>query len=141
MGNDGESRVDVGGSGSGATRILTRLLSEADLALFALVMGEATFDGETHLDAEPRYQQMAPAALLSALLTACAALHSEQPEVARFTSAQVTFIEPAYAEETVRACATVTDIDAATGALHIVAYCETEAGRRLADAEFTLRHD
>ncbi len=141
MGNDGESHVDTTVDAVGATRILTRSLSEADLALFALVMGDATFDGDAHLDAEPRYQQMAPAALLSALLTACAALHSEQPEVARFTSAQVTFIEPAYAEEIVRACATVTEIDAATGALRIAAYCETETGRRLADAEFTLRHD
>lgn len=133
--------MEVDESALGATRTLTRMLSEADLALFGLVMGETAFDGEAHLDMEPRAQQMAPAALLAALLTACAALHSERPEVARFTSAQVRFIESAYSEETVRTVATVTAIDAATGALRIAAYCETEAGRRLADAEFTLRHD
>lgn len=125
----------------GATRTTTRSLSEADLALFALVMGEANLDAEAHLEAEPRYQQVAPAALLAALLATSAALHSDHPATPYFLSAQVRFIAPAYAEETVRVSATVVDIDTATGALHVHALCEVEDGRRLAEAEFLLRRD
>ncbi len=125
----------------GATRTLTRALSEADLALFALVMGDAELDGEAHLEAEPRYQRVASSALLAALLTSSAALHSGQPASARFTSAQLRFVGPAYAEETVRASATVTGVDEPTGALRIAAVCDAEDGRRLAEADFLLQRD
>jgi len=123
----------------GATRTLTRSLSEADLALFALVMGEAELDGEAHLEAEPRYQREASPALLAALLTSSAALHGGPS--ARCVSAQLRFLAPAYADETVRAIATVTGVDEPSGALHVRAICETEDGRRLAEAEFLLRRD
>jgi acyl dehydratase len=138
--NDEETRGDAA-SIVGATRTLTRSLSEADLALFALVMGEADLEADAHLEAEPRYQRVAPAALLAAVLTSSAAQHSDRPAWARFVSASLRFIEPAYAEETVRASATVTGIDGATGALRINALCETEDGRRLAEADFLLRRD
>jgi acyl dehydratase len=125
----------------GATTTLTRSLSEADLALFALVMGEANLATDARLEAEPSYQRVAPPALLAALLTTSAAQHSERPPLARFISGQVRFIEPAYADETVRASATVTGIDGATGALHINARCETEDGRSLAEADFLVQRD
>jgi acyl dehydratase len=125
----------------GATTTLTRSLSEADLALFALVMGAADLATDARLEAEPSYQRVAPPALLAALLTTSAAQHSERPPLARFISGQVRFIEPAYAEETVRASATVTGIDDATGALHINARCETEDGRSLAEADFLMQRD
>ena len=125
----------------GATRTLTRALSEADLALFALVMGDAELDGEAHLEAEPRYQRVASPALLAALLTASAALHSGQPAAARFTSAQVRFIAPAYADETVQASATVTGVDEPTGALQVRAVCAAEDGRTLAEADFLVQRD
>lgn len=142
MANDGQTLPEgdaVGGVG--ATRTITRLLSEADLALFALVMGEADLDGDAHLEVEPSYQRVASPALLAALLTSAAALHSDRPDLARFASAQVRFIEPAYAEEIVRASATITGVDGVTGALQVQARCETEEGRRLAEAEFLLRRD
>lgn len=125
----------------GATRTVTHAVSEADLALFALVMGQAELGPEAHLEAEPRYQRVAPPALLMALLTTSAAQHSERPAMARFVSGQALFIEPAYAEETVRASATVIGVDEATGALRVRAICETEAGRRLAEADYLLRGD
>lgn len=125
----------------GATKTLTRALSEADLALFALVMGDAELDGEARLDLEPRYQRMASPALLGALLTSCAALHSGQPASAHFDSARMRFIATALAEETVRVNATVTGHDEPTGALQIAAICEAEDGRTLAEAEFLLRND
>ena len=124
-----------------ATRTLTHALSEADLALFALVMGEAELGPEAHLRAESGDQRVAPPALLLALLTTSAAQHSARPALARFVSGQARFIEPAYAEETVRASATITGVDPATGALRVQAICETEAGRRLAEAEYLLRGD
>ena len=134
-GNDGAAGV------VGATRTVTHALSEADLALFALVMGQAELGPEAHLEAEPGYQRVAPPALLMALLTTAAAQHSARPALARFVSAQARFIEPAYAEETVRASATVVGMDEATGALRVRAVCETEAGRRLAEADYLLRGD
>jgi acyl dehydratase len=125
----------------GATRTVTHALSEADLALFALVMGEAELGPEAHLEAASGDQRVAPPALLMALLTTSAAQHSARPTLARFVSGQARFIEPAYAEETVRASATVIGIDQATGALQVRAICETAAGRRLAEAEYLLRGD
>jgi acyl dehydratase len=104
-------------------------------------MGDAQLDAEAHLEAEPRYQRVASPALLAALLTSSAALHSDRPTEARFVSAQLRFIEPAYAEETVQASATVMGIDEPTGALRVTALCETEEGRRLAEADFLLRRD
>jgi acyl dehydratase len=139
--NDEETHGGDAAGVVGATRTLTRSLSEADLALFALVMGEADLEADARLEAEPRYQRVAPAALLAAVLTSSAAQHSERPVWARFVSAQVRFIEPAYAEETVRASATVTGIDDATGALRVNAVCEAEDGRRLAEADFLLQRD
>lgn len=126
----------------GATRTVTHALSEADLALFALVMGEAELGPEAHLEAASDDQQrVAPPALLMALLTTSAAQHSARPALARFVSGQARFIEPAYAEETVRASATVIGIDQTSGALRVRAICETEAGRRLAEAEYLLHGD
>lgn len=125
----------------GATRTMTRSLSEADLALFALVMGEANLEAEAHLEADARYQRMAPPSLLAAMMTSSAAQHSDRPWAARFVSGQLRFIEPAYAEEIVRASATVTGIDGQTGALRVSVHCETEAGRRLAEADFLLSRD
>lgn len=145
MANDGEPIEETLTVGLapvvGATKTLTRALSEADLALFALVMGDAELDGEAHLDMEPRYQRVASPALLGALLTSCAALHSGQPASARFASAQIRFIAPALAEETVRVSATVTGRDEPADALQIAAVCEAEDGRRLAEAEFLLRNE
>lgn len=125
----------------GATTTLTRSLSEADLALFALVMGEAELEAEAGFEAEPHAQRVAPPALLVAMLTTSAAQHSDRPALAHFVSGEVRFIEPAYAEETLRASATVTGIDAPTGALRISALCETVNGRRLAEAEYLLLKD
>jgi acyl dehydratase len=139
--NDDETRADGVAGAVGATRTTTRSLSEADLALFALVMGEADLGAEARLEAEPRYQRVAPPGLLAAMLASSAAQHSDRPALARFLSGQLRFIEPAYAEETVRASATVTGIDGPTGALRITAHCETEEGRRLAEADFLLRRD
>lgn len=136
-----ETHADDAAGAIGATKTLTRALSEADLALFALVMGDAELDGEAHLEAEPRYQRTASPALLAALLTSSAALHSGQPASARLTSAQLRFVAPAYAEETVRASATVTGVDEPTGALLVRAVCDAEDGRRLAEADFLLQRD
>lgn len=126
---------------AGATTTLTRMLSEADLALFALVMGEADLDAEAHLEAEPSYQRMAPPALLAALLIACAARHSAQPGAATFLRVETRFLAPARAEETAIVRATVVGVDEATGALRIVATCDAEDGRRLAEGDLLLRRE
>lgn len=141
MGATGDATPQVDGPRRtlGATATLTRSLSEADLALFALVTGEAEVSPDARLATEPRFQRAAPPALLAALLAASAAQHADPPAWARFVSAEVRFIEPAYADDTVRASATITAIDTPSGALHVSALCESADGRRLAEAEFLLR--
>lgn len=130
----------------GATATVTRTLSEADLALFALVTGAAEAPADEAqpnlgLAGEARYRQAAPPALLASLMTTSAAQHSERPAWARFLSAQIRFIEPAYTDDMVRAQATVTAVDDATGALRVSAHCESVEGRRLAEGDFLLRAD
>jgi acyl dehydratase len=137
--SDGTSSAETVVGTVGATTTITRELTEADLALFALVMGEANLDAEARL--ESGAQPSVPTALLTALLTECAALHSARPAWARFLSAQMRYQEPAYPEETVRVTATVLAIDATTGALRLRACCETSDGRQLAEAEYLLLRD
>jgi acyl dehydratase len=139
--NDDETPGGEASAGVGATRTLTRSLSEADLALFALVMGEAELEAEAQLDAAPGNRRVAPPALLAALLTTSAAQHSEHPESARIVSGQMRFVAPAYAEDTVQASAIVTGVDDSTGALRITARCEAGDGRRLAEADFLMQRD
>lgn len=139
--SDGTSSAETAVGTVGATTTITRELTEADLALFSLVMGEANLDAEARLQVEPTMQPSVPTALLTALLTECAALHSARPAWARFLSAQVRYQESAYPEDTVRATATVLAIDATTGALRLRANCETSDGRQLVEAEFLLLRD
>jgi len=135
----------------GATVTLTRTLSEADLALFALVMGEvdvttqappaspAAEQAETDEQRAEQAQQTAPLALLAALLTSVAAQHSDQPAQARFLEARLRFHAPAYAGETLQASATVTGVDDATQALRVAARCVTSDGRHLAEADLLVQ--
>ena len=141
----------------GATARLTRILSEADLALFALVMGEVDVtqpplmapapqtpspeeaSGEQSEAGEAR--QAAPPALLAALLTSVAAQHSDDPAQARFLETQLRFHAPARVGEELLASATVTALDDATHALRIAARCEAADGRRLAEADLLLQRD
>jgi hypothetical protein len=122
----------------GAVTTLTKQLSEADVALFQLVTGETEVTAEESPMPARQTRQAAPMALVGALLATAAARHSIRPDLARFLSETVTFHEPAYNDDALTVTAYVAGQDAASHALRIVARCDNQDGRRLADAEFLL---
>ncbi|MEO7002846.1 MAG: acyl-CoA thioesterase domain-containing protein [Ktedonobacterales bacterium] len=122
----------------GAVATLTKELSEADLALFLLVMGDGQLAAEEPPNPERQVRQQAPGALLAALLTAAAARHAARPQFAHVLSASIRFVEPAYTDDQLIATAELVAIDATTQALHVTAHCENQDGRRLAEGEFDL---
>ena len=134
MGTDRTRRV-------GAVATLTKQLSEADVALFALVTGDAPLEREEPPDPAPRPRQAAPPSLLGALLTSAATHHAAQPELAQLISQTVQFHRQALTDDTVTATAKLVGYDAARHVLQIEVRCEDQAGRRLADGQVVLRED
>lgn len=123
----------------GATTTLTKQLSEADVALFALVVGEApTATEEPAASARPT-RQIAPNALLAAILGTVAARLAVRPGVARLLSEQIQYHEAAFTDDTLTTTAAVTGVDEANQSLRISAQCTNQDGRRVAEGEFLLR--
>lgn len=125
----------------GAIATITKTISEADLALFLLVMGDDQIDAQVGAaepgNTERQMRQIAPDAMLAALLASSAARHALRPQFARFSSAVVRFIEPALTDDTLTATAELTTLDGET--LGVRAHCENQDGRRLAEGDFSLR--
>lgn len=122
----------------GAVTTLKKQLSEADVALFQLVTGATEVTAEESPMPARQARQAAPMALVGALLSTAAARHSIRPDLARFLTQTITFHEPAYNDDELTVTAHVAGQDAASHALRIVARCDNQDGRRLADAEFLL---
>jgi hypothetical protein len=125
----------------GAIATLTKQLSEADVALFELVTGDAPLEGEEPPDPRRGVRQPAPLSLLAALLASAAAHHASRPDLVRFLSQTTRFVEPALTDDTVTATAEIVGYDPAERALRIATRCENQEGRRLAEGEFLLRED
>jgi acyl dehydratase len=125
----------------GAVTTLTKQLSEADVALFQLVTGETQVTAEEPPIPARQTRQAAPMALVGALLATAAAQHSLRPDLARFLSQTVTFHEPAYNDDTLTVTAQVAEHDGANRSLRIVARCDNQDGRRLANGEFLLSEE
>lgn len=125
----------------GAVATLTKQLSEADVALFVLVTGDAPLQGDEPPDTDRRPRQAAPLSLLGALLSSAAAHHVAQPELARFVSQSVQFHAQALTDDTVTATAELVGYDPREHILQIQVRCEDQAGRRLADGQVVLRED
>jgi acyl-coenzyme A thioesterase PaaI-like protein len=121
-----------------AVRTLTKQISDADVALFLLVTGQVTVTPEQTPIPSQTTRQIAPMGLLAAMLSGAAAQHGLRPGAVRFFSEQVRFIEPAYTEDTLTATAELVARDSATQSVRIVAHCENQDGRRLAEGEFLL---
>jgi hypothetical protein len=122
----------------GAIATLTKQLSEADVALFVLVTGDAPLDIEEPPDLKRGPRQAAPLSLLAALLATAAAHHATRPDIARFLRQTVTFAEPALTDDTVTASAKVVGYDSAEHTLKIHVHCSNQEGRRLAEGRFLL---
>lgn len=123
----------------GASTTLTKQLSEADVALFALVVGEApTASEEPAASARPT-RQIAPNALLAAILGTVAARLAVHPGGARVLTEQIHYHEAAFTDDTLTTTASVIGVDAPSESLRISAQCLNQDGRRVADGEFLLR--
>ena len=122
----------------GAITTLTKDISDADLALFVLVMGDGQLSADEPPAPDQQERQAAPDALLAALLTATVARHVEQPKLAHFISETIRFVQPAYTDDQLTATAEITEYDAAAHTLRVSAHCENQAGSRLAEGEFQL---
>ncbi|HUY77811.1 MAG TPA: hypothetical protein VMV29_13650 [Ktedonobacterales bacterium] len=128
-----EERVD---RQVGAQVTITKDFSEADLALFMLVMGDAALTADEPLSPDRQQRQAAPGALLVALLASTAARHALRPQYARFVSAATQVLEPAYTDDTLTTTAELAALDGET--MRVIAHCKNQDGRRLAEGEFLL---
>jgi len=125
----------------GAVASVTKLLSEADVALFALVTGDAPLGSDEPPNPQRQVRQAAPLSLLAALLASAAAQHATRPDFARFISQTVHFCEPALTDDTVTAVAEIVGYDPAEHALQIDAHCDNQEGRQLAEGRFLLHEN
>lgn len=123
----------------GTITTLTKTISEADVALFKLVTDNLKLQTDEPKATDPDGHSSVPAALLAALLAAAAARHVEEPAVATFARAEVSFIGTASAEDTLIATAEVAGYDDASHTLRVRAHCATQEGKRLAEGTFEVR--
>jgi acyl dehydratase len=124
---------------SGAVTTLTKQITDADVALFMLVTGQTTVTPEQVLPlAAQTTRQIAPMAMLAAMLSGAAAQHGLRPGSVRFLSEAIRFVEPAYTDDTLTATAELVGRDAGSQSLRVFAHCESQDGRRLAEGEFVL---
>lgn len=117
---------------------LTKQISDADVALFLLVTGQTAVTPDQLPISSQTTRQIAPMAMLAAMLAGAAAQHGLRPGSVRFLSESIRFVEPAFTDDTVTATAQVVGSDAASQSLRIYAHCENQDGRRLAEGEFML---
>ncbi len=122
----------------GAVMTLTKQVSEADVALFALVMGETQITADEIPMSTRQSRQIVPMALVSALLASAAARHSDRPGGAQLSTGTIHYLEAAYTGDSLTATAEVSAYDPSARTLRILTRCETADGRRLADAEYVL---
>lgn len=122
----------------GAVTTLTKQISDADVALFNLVTGLTTVTPDQIPIPSQSTRQIAPMAMIAAMLAGAAAQHGLRPDTVRFLSETIHFTEPAYTDDTLTATAQVVDRDNAAQSVRVLAYCENQDGRRLADGEFVL---
>lgn len=123
----------------GPVTTLTKQISDADVALFLLVTGQTTVTPDQIQIPAQTTRQIAPMAMLAAILAGAAAQHGLRPGSARFLSESIHFIEPAYTDDTLTATAQLVGREDASQSVRIFAHCENQDGRRLAEGEFVLR--
>jgi acyl dehydratase len=120
---------------------ISKILSEADIALFLLVTNETMPFGDEPPLTSRQVREAAPLAMLASLLASAAASHARRPATARFLSQTIRYREPAYTDDAVTATAQVTARDESAHALLISVTCENQEGRRLAEGEILLAED
>lgn len=122
----------------GPVTTLTKQISDADVALFMLVTGQVAVTPEQISIATQTSRQIAPMAIIAAMLSGAAAQHGLRPGSVRFVSETIRFAEPAYTDDLLTATAEVLDRSATGQTVRIFAHCENQDGRRLAEGEFVM---
>jgi 3-hydroxybutyryl-CoA dehydratase len=123
----------------GASVTLTKEISEADLALFALVLDDHVPATEEPPSTEPEGRSAIPGALVAALLAATAARHGGGLERVTLRRSEVSSIGLAFTGDTLTAAAEVAAYDTASRTLRIRAHCANQEGTRLAEGTFELQ--
>ena len=117
----------------------TKSVSEADMALFALITREDTDIPEEPTPPVRQPRQPASLALLASLLMAAAARHLETPARAPFTAQRLDFFAPPQTDDTLTIRAELVTYDAAADTSTITLTCQNQEQRPLAQGECTLR--
>lgn len=123
----------------GASIALTKEISEADVALFALIMQDQLPSAEEPRATDPAEKSRIPDALVAALLAAVAARHAGGLADVGMCSSEVRCMALAYAGDTLTATAEVAAYDSAGHIVRIRAQCVNQQGTRLAEGTFELR--
>lgn len=129
----------------GATVTLTKVISEADVALFTLVTNDQppgadepmAADGPQVRESESR--AAVPSALLAALLAAAAARHAGGLPSAVIARAEVRAMGAAWTGDTLTATAELTGYDDSSHTASVQARCANQDGQRIAEGSFELR--
>ncbi len=123
---------------AGASLSMTRVLSGADLALFALLAGQLDLRGEVQLSLESTSHQPVSQALLASLLTSAAIRFTGQSDFARVSNATLRFSEQAYSDEPLRISATYDPQDP-TSAMRVAINLHSGDGRLLASGDILIQ--
>jgi acyl dehydratase len=123
----------------GARLTLSKEISEADLALFALVLDDHMPVAEEPPSTDPEERSAIPSALVAALLAAAAARHGGGLERVTMGHAEVRCAATGFTGDTLTATAEVTAYDAASRTLRIHAHCANQEGTRLAEGTFEIQ--
>jgi hypothetical protein len=125
----------------GTTVSLTKALSSADVALFALVTDDLPPPADDPAERVSQQEERArvPGALLLALMTSAALRHAGGAARAEIVRADVRCSGDAWTGDTLTATAAVTASEPTNRMVHVQAYCANEAGQRLAEGQFALR--
>jgi 3-hydroxybutyryl-CoA dehydratase len=123
----------------GASFTLSKAISEADVALFALVVNDYTPAAEEPHATDPEGRSMVPDALVAALLAASAARHGGGLGKVVMSRAEVSCMASTFTGDTLSATAEVAAYDAASRTLRVRAHCVNQEGTRLAEGAFELR--
>ena len=121
----------------GTTLTLTKVISEADVALFTLVTtDQPPASTDEPLATEPAERVPVPGALVIALLVSAAA---QQGDGMTLAHAEVTCTATAWTGDALTASIEVVAYDAASGVLREHASCANQDGQRLAEGMVDLR--
>ncbi|HEX9056279.1 MAG TPA: hypothetical protein VF818_02015 [Ktedonobacterales bacterium] len=123
----------------GATVTLTKAISEADVALVALLTNDHVPTPDKPMSLDPMGRVQAPSAFLTMLLIGAASRHVGGSGTATVVHGDVSYTGAAWIGDTVTTSAEVLAHDAASQTVRVRAQCVNQDGKPLAAGTFDLR--